>query len=445
MDDSGDLNDIVGVNTDGVAQVVSFVKTIAGFAGPAGSAVSTVFSLVSAFINAGKPDAVMEALQHIEDTINAVFQQLEMMAAAQVLIDRNTTLNGYFAPALHALLNVENAKNEPAIYPPADLIQDASKALLDLSSKNDIVWNVVYNVPKIEKIYWSDVGLYQTGCYYVSHPPNPASYSDAGYGLQDPPQNKDLSVFDYRNSLPLYLWTLAIYLAVGGSLDPNFFSDNIATFRVARDVLQGIHDRILEDGVKVLSPPDWTGHGLLYCGCPSTSDGTPLIPPAGLQLVYAVGAGYVVGATIEYGAVERFSGCSSVGSNYKISNVTGESFDQDPAVYNKVQIRALKRVWDVYAAVALPRVLDTINQLNTLIGDPLIQSSTFKWLDGSTIDLSRWSLRQVVALSKLARATQGYSLRTLGKFMIGTQPFDTPYSPGATSCSLRTLLTNFSD
>jgi hypothetical protein len=147
---------------------------------------------------------------------------------------------------------------------------------------------------------------------------------------------------------------------------------------------------------------------------------------------------------IEYGAAEKFSGNSSIGDSYQI-DFLGPNDSQNPSFLNKLQVRTLKRTKDVYINCGLLTVWQTINQLNALVGDPPLSSSTLQWQDGSAVDLVRWSSRQVFHLTKLARSGAGYSLRALGKFLIETQPLDTPYSAGATSFSLTSLLTNFSD
>jgi hypothetical protein len=140
--------------------------------------------------------------------------------------------------------------------------------------------------------------------------------------------------------------------------------------------------------------------------------------------------------------VERFSGVSSIGTTYQI-NLSGNASDSNPALFNKLQLRLLKRTQDVFAAVGLGRVWQTINRLSALLGQPAMPKPTFNWPDVSMVDLTDWSFRQIVRVAKLAPTGNGHSLRALGALIIGTQPFDTPYSPGATTFSFRQLLTSF--
>jgi hypothetical protein len=155
-------------------------------------------------------------------------------------------------------------------------------------------------------------------------------------------------------------------------------------------------------------------------------------------------AGTIAGL-IEYGVVEKYSGYSSIGDGYRI-DIGNDAADMNPATFSKLQIRLLKRAQDVYTQIGLRNVRQVIDQINDVVGASPMGPPTLT-LDGSTVDLSRWSLRQVIALSRLSALSSGYSLRALANFMVHTQPFDTPYTnvPPGTEISLNQLLENFSD
>ncbi len=81
----------------------------------------------------------------------------------------------------------------------------------------------------------------------------------------------------------------------------------------------------------------------------------------------------------------------------------------------------------------LRSVWQAIDALNAIVGDPPLSGRSF----------GDWSFREILGLSNQAPTSRGYSLRGLGEFIIGTQPLDSPYSPGASAFSFRTLLTDF--
>jgi hypothetical protein len=306
-------------------------------------------------------------------------------------------------------------------------IEPCITALNDLggATQPDIVWNITAGWP----IYWTDSGQYSSHCDYYD--PKGYSAGDVGYGPQNPPLNSDgLTVFYYTYSLPLYLFAVSIFLAVAGSLDPKFVTNYADIIRSAAALLKSRHDQIFQTGLTQLTPGNWVAKQLVKVSC----HGGP--PAPGITLVYGLinrgDSSVPVAAMIEYGAVEKFSGYSSVGDNYLI-NLVGIGSYADPATFYKFQIRLLKRMKDVYIGVGLRSVRQVINNLNALVGDPPLSGPNF----------ADWSFRELLGLSNLAPTSSGYSLRALGGFIIETEPLDTPYALGAATFSFRTLLTDF--
>ena len=131
-------------------------------------------------------------------------------------------------------------------------------------------------------------------------------------------------------------------------------------------------------------------------------------------------------------AVEKFSGISSIGDGYQINFERDTSLrtQQDPALLDKLQVRVLKRMKDVYLTTGLAAVWQIINQLKLLTGG----------LASSAPSFADWSVREVLALAKLP----AQSLRSFAAFMVRTQSFDTPYTDSfpSVAVSLRQLLTN---
>src|SRR6516162_4795819 len=444
----GPLNDAAAANNAATAQAGGFMAQLSvdiAAVQPYASLVAAILTIVQALIQFNKPDPTTAMLDEINTELSLVFQQLNATDAGKTILDRNSTVKGYLTDkALTALANLQGSLNHPTLYPRGDQITLCVETLNDFHENDTYAWNTTYSSEEFQEIYWADVGLFQNTCKYeISGGGTFNASNDAGYGKRPPPKNPDgATVFEYRYSLPIYLYAVSIFLAVGGALDPNFLANRATEFAWIVSVLHRTHDQI-KSGLTTLSPPDWTNAGLVETACFNANRSGP----PGIRLIYD-GANHdlVTGGMMEYGAVERFSGFSSIGSTYRI-NLSGGAADSNPALFNKLQLRLLKRLRDVYAAVGLVTVWQTINRLNALLGQPAMPKATYTWQDGSVpyLDLTDWSFRQIIGLAKLAPVTNGLSLRALGGLIIGTQPFDTPYSPGATSFSFRTLLTDFSD
>jgi hypothetical protein len=412
------LRNITDSSKNELDDVGNLLGTMADISGAIG-----FIGMVAGLFDTGQSD-----LSAIEDAIKNGFAQLGKEAEGDQILQRNTTLNGYIAPALTQLETVQAEVNaHPNPTEVVAFIAPCITALNDLggNTQPDIVWNLTAGWP----IYWTDAGQYFSHCDYF----NPKGYStgDVGYGLQDPTLNSDgLTVFYYTYSLPLYVYAVSIFLAVAGSLDPNFATNYADVIRTSAALLKSRHDLIFQTGLTQLAPSNWTSAGLVKISCPSYNAS----PTPGITLLYNPEfTGIPIGAQIEYGAVEKYSGYNSVGDQYQI-NLNSDA-GTDPATYFKFQIRLLKRMKDVYVGVGLRNVWVIINNFNKIVGDPPLLGMNF----------GDWSLREIFGLTNLASTASGYSSRALGAFIIGTQPLDTPYSNGATSFSLRTLLTNFSN
>jgi hypothetical protein len=415
---------------EGIAGVISVVQ-------PYAAAAVAIIGLVQALIQLNQPNPTQTALENLATELQQLFDQLAASDFATAILSRNSrVLNDYMNDALTALGELKASYNNPTTYPPGPLIEGCVHTLNNFLSNDTDAWNTNYPLQEFEKVYWTDVGFFSNVCNYGN---NFSASNDAGYGPQ-PPANDGVTVFEYRLTLPEYLYAISIFLAVGGALDPNFIANQSIPLGWALSTLQTKHGQILS-GLKTLYPPDWTTAGLLNTVCFNPNK----TGPPGIRLIYdPSNPNLATGAMMEYGSVERFSGVSSMGTTYQI-NLSGNASDSNPALFNKLQLRLLKRTRDVYAAVGLGRVWQTINQLNALLGQPAMPKPTFNWSDGSVVDLTDWSFRQICRVAKLAPTGNSSSLRALGALIIGTQPFDTPYAPGATNFSFRQLLTNFSD
>jgi hypothetical protein len=393
---------------------------------------------IAAFLS---PDPVEGAINKLAAMLQADVIALEAYDAAIELESRTTTLNGLVSDTSTCLGLLQTAVDHPDQYPPGTLIVPVQECLNKFLPDNDQVWNITYTTADIQKIYWSDQGRESVCFYLLVSGGFPPSTDDASYGTQQPPLNDDGSVFEYRITLPMYLSVISAFLAIGRTLDPNFLTSAQPDLVKATNKLQSIHDKLMTagNGLTPLSPPSSMGDSVQNLACPEPVDGVPPGRPA-VQLVYGplppardhAQMPPVVGAVIEYGAVEKFSGISSIGDGYQL-NFAGDV--ADPALYNKLQIRVLKRMKDVYFATGLASVWRTINHLKALTGGLISNAPSF----------ADWSMREVLGKAKLPSQSGAQSLRGLAAFIVRTQPFDTQYSdtfPHVT-VSFKDLLTNF--
>jgi hypothetical protein len=423
------LNDISNTNSQALNDVSDFLGAFADISG----AIGTVSLIISLF-NSGQPDQVMIALQDIMKAISQDFAQLNADLAAQQALLRNTTLNGYLSPAWARLQSLPAAVNAQPPISSGDRINFIADCLTTLDNltgptQPDLVWNMDFDW----HAFWSDEGQFGCPCFgRAGH--------DSGYGKLPPTQNGDGTVFVYTYALPLYLWAVSILLAVGFALDPNFLTNYQDTLRSAAAYLKSKHDQIVQQGITQLIP-NWIGTGLVESACRPIGDSRPSAP--GITLLYKEvhrprGYGLIpIAAVIEYGCVEKYSGASWVGSNYRINFDPAFTANNDPAIFNKLQIRALKRTKGVYIGCGLGNVYQTVSKLQTLVGDGALPFPGY----------ADWSFQPLIELSGLTPTSAGYSMRAFAAFMINTQPFDTPYTdaPATTTLSVRNILTYFAD
>ena len=129
----------------------------------------------------------------------------------------------------------------------------------------------------------------------------------------------------------------------------------------------------------------------------------------------------------EYGAVETFSGYSSIG-NYV---VPVKEYANGQEMLGKFVIRRQKRLMDVYVGVGLFQVWTAINKLKALVGD--VPKPQHRW--------SFWSFRLIITETGLPAdpTTNTFSLFSLAKYFKYTPPIDTSQDSGSPT-SFRELL-----
>jgi hypothetical protein len=431
------LNNISQDDLDGTNIVSSLLGTFADISGAVGLGL-----MIVQIINSGQPDEVLVAFQQLQNTIQTDFALLNQDLNAEQIIERNTVINGYLGPAYARFQSLPAALNARPPLSAADIIAFIADCIATLDQLNgtaqpDIVWSRNYDW----QIYWTDQWDAQNSSAESAY------WFYAAYGEQAPLKNADGTVFVPTYSLPLYLWAVFLFLAVGLSLDPNFKVNYAGVLRSIKTLLNTRYDQIFNDGLTSLTPPDWTSEGVLAAARNQPGFGSaqpdPSKPGYGISL-YGIPLGgrpphtKLLGVYLEYGAVEKFSGASSVGYRYKVlvSN-DGDPANRDAAIYHKLQLRLMSRMKGLYSAIGLPQVVQTINQISGLLGEAQIPFPGY----------ADWSFRAIYEESGLAPTNGFFTLRSLSDLFIKTQPDDTPYANIAPTgtISIRQLLTGFSD
>ena len=229
-----------------VAGSGSFINTISNIAGALADASGAVGGVIAVFqLLLGHPDEVMVKLDEIINDINALVKEIMGDEKGNQILTRTSILIGYCAKA-KAQLDLLQA--EIAAHPtPAEVVSFITpciEALENLGSGSpntpDYAWNMNFDW----QVYWTDQGLYRLSC--ISN--NQTVEHDVGYGLQAPDANPDgVTVFVYTGTLPLYMFTIAIFLAVAGSLDPSFIANYGDTvLRPAATVLRSKYEKIVQ-------------------------------------------------------------------------------------------------------------------------------------------------------------------------------------------------------
>jgi hypothetical protein len=428
------INDIWGKN----GSTINIISSAFGAAADVAGAVTGVIALVNGIKSLFEEDPTQEALQAILTTIQNDFAQLNAADKAGRIIQKLQNLDNITGPAETQLQQLQ-AKM------PTDIGQCLT-AINELAINPDAIsnWQAVFS----DQIFWTDAGQYfQFKNIEVSPFGQTATALDAGYGQQTPPEVGADLVFSYLYVLPDFLRTLAIFIAVAGTDDPDWVTDYGPQVLqpVAAFLKNNVHDTIAS-AITQLSPGSWDGQtlwkaiGVSPVEGPSTPSGK--WPWQGVSAIPAVPRSVTVlskdpppplieppiptatGANLEFGAVEKYSGYSSMG-DYQISFQDIPSNSPDPAPFNKFQIRLLKRAIDVYIGVGLLQLWNAINNLNALVGAP----------PAPRHPLNGWSFHKILQMSEIRPdpVTQRLSLYGLAGFLKHTQPLDTDQTAPMTS------------
>jgi hypothetical protein len=417
------LKDIADENATPIQLLGDSIGTIADLAGTVGFVVSVVDLLIG---NGGDTKA---QLQQILTTIQNDFALLAAAQNAENIIARLTNQVNALGDAQAVL---DSLKGLLIAQPPLTSVQandEIQKCVATIDKLSpDIIWTVVFS----DQIYWTDAGVYTT--------PIRGTSIDAGYGEQAPFGSGQDLVFSYTYILPAYLDALFIFLTVAGSLDQNFVTDYTTVIEPAATLLKTRHDTILNPRANVggafqaLDVPEplsgivpllpytlnvnangntfrepWHWDGQTISNLLSAVQQQGAFGPPGVTSL----SGFHSGVNIEYGAVDVFSGYSSMADYNLIFSDDFPANSTDPAPFNKFSIRVLRRAKNVYTAVGLGKVWTIVNDINRLIGDPLMPRPNF----------GDWSFRAITG--SVAAPDGSVSLKAFASFLKNTPPLDT--------------------
>lgn len=432
-------DEILNVNIDNQKETLSFISTVISKLGdlvpePEAQIVVKLVSYGAQLVSVLSPDPdeqLAYSIQKLAITLHDAFIRLEAMESANIMLTRATFLADKLQKTVDALRNLETG-----IFGPDVLISACQDAVsYFLQEAYTLAWYLQYSTNVFRGIYWDDSD--QTSpCYSPDyyHDKWHEDWKAACFGPQHPPINDDqFTVFDYRVSLPAFLATITAFLVVGRTVQKDFYEVMTRTgyLTTVLEKLQWVYEKILNKGLTPLTPPNWTEiEGSLEeaaCPCKDYYFLSPR-PPIVLDYSYSPDAApFPISATIRYGAVEKFSGASSIGKA-----IVTDIYNADIAIFRKLQLRILKRTKDLYESLGLPAVWQMINHLKVLTGDQSTLEPEF----------STWSFREAFQVAQLPAVNGGYSLRTLADFLVQTQPYDTPYDPNSpnTTVSFRQLI-----
>jgi len=240
--------------------------------------------------------------------------------------------------------------------------------------------------------------------------------------------------------LPAFLGAIGYFVDVGVTLRPTEFARTPAWANIIRDdcitPLMTYHEKILHG--------ENNDGGIVYVAAPSASDLADNFDTWGalwrwdtrlgdfaLDLDTYLGwliLGHTGSFPRPYGAVEVYTGYSSIGSYPPIEDVLDEG--AYTRFFAKYLLRCLARGKEVYRGIGLPAVWQTINKLKAMVGDPLLGPS-----------FGDWSLKEVYNL--LGQVVEGpklipyLSVNDLAVFLQNTTP---TFSFGSGPISLRQML-----
>lgn len=428
------LKDLGVQNTAAIDLVGKVAGLIVGAStlGPVGIAAAVVGSLGD-IISILSPSGSQASLEQISQQL-AQLVQAEQATADE---ERRTNIQNDLGNAVSVAGSLQDLKNHPPqthddVRAQLELVLGSMAQLAppDVSGRGcQTAGNIggPWTVPFNYLTKWTDTDSHNAliTIFEKDFGPTPHFY---GYGEQDPPKDPSGQVFNYTYVLPAYVYAVSTFVSTGLLIDPTFqqdFSNNVAT---AVCLLQSVHDFILTQGMRKLSPGPVTLQNLMkwsveFDAWAQAEEDTGLqptdinfsFPPRGV-----LPGGTIVssGTTddpigIEYGVVELFSGFSSMGI-YTLGppSTLHQNINYDGAF----QIRLERRAKDVYRGTALKTLQETIDNFNVMIGQP----------NSTGPSPGDWSFRRdIVGPANVTRPDGTVHLSDIKAFLESTPPTPT--------------------
>jgi hypothetical protein len=353
------------------------------------------------------------AISQFEQQLQEFFTQLQAQAAGNAVQQQQVQIDNQWG-AVKAAWEILAADPQSYRQNPASgaaSYQAALAAVLAMSQL-DGYWNLGYS----DWPFWNDSGDHTwprivNGDQFME--------IDGGYGQVMPPLSPSNEALNYSLILPRYLQSVVnmtgiAYILGGPDLEVWL---STATQTVI-PLLQTVLDTIISN-IQPLRPAwtDWNGQSLGFWAVVQDGSGSPDVVPGlsplggSIEVLNSLEASRA-GVNIEYGAVDVFSGYSSMG-NYPLmfsDMFPWGSTDAGPA--RKFQMRVMARVNHVAIQSGM-KIWLAINHLRAMTGAPPLPPYFH----------STWSLRFLASM--VFDGTKPMSLLEFKRFLRDTPPTDT--------------------
>ncbi len=423
------LNDFGALSDSSFNEISDLFGAVADVSGFIGAAVAIVGFVEAAF---GAASETQTALTAVLNALQRDFHLLNGDLSLQQLSTRNTLLNNALAIPLARLklLQTTVTANPPfsAEYRNQQITDclAAVEALTGINAPNQI-WNLNFDW----QVYFQDNGAQQTikwelktsvdqngkpGSIYWA----PTAF-DVGYGRKPAPENADGSAFVYRGPLQTYMLAVAIYIAVGQALDPNFRTSNQAELNTCLATLEQIHDLVTYKGIQILFPAPWPdGHWLLALSREGTMGIKDLdqTKPDYPWVDHGAPSEYD-GCFLYFGAVEVYSGVNALAPNYKVyfdlTPNANKAANNRTGSFNKAKLKARALAKQVYHKAGMPAVANAIDAIKRVRDGQAPRTARF----------GDWSFRQdILGAMQTPIIGNHFSMRTVASSLRSYPPAD---------------------
>jgi hypothetical protein len=408
------LDAVSDANFSGINAFSSFIGTLADI----GGAIGFIESIVSLFNPNQQDQYLAQALQAIQQYLVQMYSDLEKSFQEQSWVNLSELVSGSEAvvQSLPTLMTEQPPPTDDFRVAQVEACLGPVDALTDTTLRpTGNFFLSTYD----SMTYWTDAGAFVWTTYYINDDGNWSELTiDVGYGLQAPPKPADGHVFSYLYVLPYCIKAYVALIATGTALYPDFGTDTRwrASLISFAQFLTTIHDTIAS-GISKLTPPD---PALLdwWSNIDAANTVPGILPPSGYPPAGA--CAFIVGA------VEVYSGFSSINEGslqpFPLSGT-------EDAIYQKLQVRALREMMNAYKDVGLLDVWSVINALYQLTQQPLLPLHKY----------AAWSFQEIFNQAGVAAQSDGLlHLSDLANLIAQTSPLDTAQT--GSSVSFRGLL-----